>query len=67
MNATTTPQYKKKMLITYKVVMYMQRSHRFCNIHTRNDGPISGRKYEGTNLLYRGKEKIHCEIELIIY
>ena len=23
---------------TYKVVMYMQRSHRFCNIHTPDDG-----------------------------
>ena len=27
------------MLNTYKVVMYMQRSHRFCNIHTPDDDP----------------------------
>ena len=27
------------MLDTYKAVMYTQRSHCFCNIHTSDDGP----------------------------
>ena len=30
---------------SYKVVMYMQKLHYFCNIHTPDDGPRSGRKY----------------------
>ena len=33
------------MLNTYKVVMYMQRSLCFYNIHTPDDGPRLGRKY----------------------
>ena len=37
------------MLNTYKVVMYMQRSHHFCNIHTPDDGPRSAREYEREN------------------
>ena len=36
------------MLNTYKVVMYMQRSYCFCNIHTPDKGLISGKKCEGT-------------------
>ena len=33
----------------YEVVMYMQWSHSFFNIHTPDDGPRSGKKYQGTN------------------
>ena len=29
--------------------MYMQRSHRCCNIHTPDDGPRSSRKYKNNN------------------
>ena len=35
------------MLKTYKVEIYMQRSHHFCNIHTPDDGSRSGRMYWG--------------------
>ena len=34
---------------TYKVVMFMQMSHRFCNIHTPDDDNWLGRKYMGNN------------------
>ena len=37
------------MLNTYKVEIYMQRSHCICKIHTHNNIPRLGRKYEGTN------------------
>ena len=36
------------MINTYKVVMYMKRSHRFCTIPTPDDGPRSGKKLLGT-------------------
>ena len=35
------------MLATYKVIMLS--SHRFCNIHTSDDGTRASRKYKGTN------------------
>ena len=55
--ATYRTEFKNKsnyytpilIIKTYKVIMYMQRSHRFCNIHTPDDGPRSDRKYKGIN------------------
>ena len=51
--ATYRDEFKNKMLQqhtsitinTYKIVMYMQRSHRFYNIHTPDDVRWSDRKY----------------------
>ena len=40
------------MLNTYKVVMYVQRSHRFCNIHTPDDGLRSSRNTRNYSLTY---------------
>ena len=37
------------MLNTYKVVLYMQWSLHFCNIHTPDDGSSKSRKYKETN------------------
>ena len=33
------------MLNSYKVEMYMQKLHRFCNIYTPDDGLRSSQKY----------------------
>ena len=36
-------------LDSYKVVMYTQKLHHFCNTSSPDDGPKSGRKYLGNN------------------
>ena len=41
-NTKTTPV---KIINSYIRVMYMQKSHCFCNIHTPDDSPKSGTNY----------------------
>ena len=38
----TKQQYKRS---SYKVVMYIQKLHHFCNRSSADDGPKFGRKY----------------------
>ena len=40
----TIQQYKRS---SYKVVMYIQKLHHFCNTSSFDDGPMLGRKYLG--------------------
>ena len=45
-NAT---QYTSINTHSYKVVMYIQKLHYFCNTSSLDDGPRLGRKYLGNN------------------
>ena len=45
-NAT---QYNSTNAHSYKVVMYIQKLHHFCNTSSPDDGPQLGRKYLGNN------------------
>ena len=45
-NAT---QYNSTNAHSYKVVMYIQKLHHFCNTSSPDDGPELGRKYWGNN------------------
>ena len=45
-NAT---KYNSKNTHSYKVVMYIQKLHRFWNTSFPDDGPKLGRKYLGNN------------------
>ena len=45
-NAT---QYNSTNAHSYKVVMYIQKLHHFCNTSFPDDGPLLGRKYLGNN------------------
>ena len=38
---------------SYKVVVYIQTLHRFCNTSSPDDGPKSGRKYLGNKQLWK--------------
>ena len=38
---------------SYKVAMYIQKLHRFCNTSSADDGPKSGRKYLGNKQLWK--------------
>ena len=40
-------QYNSTNAHSYKVVMYMQKLHHFCNTSSPDDGPKLGRKYLG--------------------
>ena len=48
MNAT---QYTSINTHSYKVIIYMQRLHHFCNIHTLDDGPRYGQKVRGKEVI----------------
>ena len=45
-NAT---QYNSTNAHSYKVVMYIQKLHHFCNTSSSDNGPEFGRKYLGNN------------------
>ena len=45
----------------YKVVMYIQKLHHFCNRSFLDDGPKSGRKYSGNNQLWKIHQPIPAE------
>ena len=42
-------QYNSTNTHSYKVVMYIQKLHHFCNRPSPDDGPNLGRKYLGNN------------------
>ena len=44
-----TTQYNSSNAHSYKVVMYIQKLHHFCNTSSPDDGPKSGRNYLGNN------------------
>ena len=43
----TIQQYRRST--SYKVVMYIQKLHHFCNTSSPDDGPKLGGKYLGNN------------------
>ena len=43
----TLQRYRRSS--SYKVVMYIQNLHNFCNTSSPDDGPKLGRKYLGNN------------------
>ena len=45
-NAT---EYNSTKAHSYKVVMYIQKLHHFCNTSSADDDPKLGRKYLGNN------------------
>ena len=38
---------------SYKVIMYIQKLHHFCNTSSPDDGPKLGRKYSGNKQLWK--------------
>ena len=46
---------------SYKVAMYMQKLHHFCNTSSPDDGPKSGRKYLGNRQLWKIYQSIPAE------
>ena len=46
---------------SYKVVVHMQKLHRFCNRSSPDDGPKSGRKYLGNKQLWKIYQSIPTE------
>ena len=42
-------QYNSTNAHSYKVVMYIQKLHHFCNTSSPDDGPRLGRKYLENN------------------
>ena len=46
----TLQQYRR---YSYKVVMYKQKLHHFCNRFSLDDGPKSGRKYWENKKLWK--------------
>ena len=61
-NAT---QYNSTNAHSYKVVMYIQKLHHFCNTSSPNDGPKSDRKYSGNNQLWKIYQPIPTEYHKI--
>ena len=50
---------------SYKVVMYIQKLHHFCNTSSPDDGPRLGRKYMGNNWLQKVYQPIPAEYHKI--
>ena len=46
---------------SYKVIMYMQKLHSFCNTSSPDDGPRLGWKYLGNNKLWKVYQPIPTE------
>ena len=46
---------------SYKVVMYIQKLHYFCNRSSPDDGPKSGKKYFGNKQLWEVHQSIPAE------
>ena len=59
----TIQQYKRSS--SYKVVMYTQKSHHFCDTSSPDDGPKLDRKYFGNNWLWKVYQPILVEYHKI--
>ena len=60
-----TTQYNSTNAHSYKVVMYIQKLHHFCNTSSPDDGPKLGRKYLGNNKLWKVYQTIPAEYQKI--
>ena len=52
---------RPKCSFSYKVVMYIQKLHHFCNTSSADDGPESDRKYLGNKQSWKIYQSIPAE------
>ena len=52
---------RRRCSSSYKVIMYIQKLHHFCNTSSPDDGPKSSRKYSGNKQLWKIYQSIPSE------